>query len=40
MRKVGAYITDVDLKEFAKKKPLDTIVVDFCAFYMEKPQGT
>jgi hypothetical protein len=35
LRKVGAY-DDVDLKEFVKEQPIDTIVVDFCAFYMAK----
>ena len=36
LRKVGAYAADVDLKEFVKEQPVNTIVIDFCAVYMAK----
>ncbi len=36
LKKFGGYSEDIDLREFVKDRPVNTIVVDFCAFYMSK----
>ena len=40
LKKFGGYSEDIDLREFVKDQPVNTIVVDFCAFYMSKLKST
>src|SRR3954468_17095969 len=40
LKKFRGYSEDVDLREFVKDRPVNTIVVNFCAFYMSELKST